>query len=41
MKYEAENNNAAWTSYAYLTDRVKVNCGELQIYGTQSGFHFL
>ena len=35
MKQEAENNNASYLDYAYLIDRVKVNTGELQIYGTQ------
>ena len=35
MKQEVENNNASYLDYAYLIDRVKVNTGELQIYGTQ------
>ena len=35
MKAQCEKNNASWTNYAYLLDRVKVNTGEKQIYGTQ------
>ena len=35
MKIEANKGNASLTDYAYLTDRVKVNTGQLQIYGTQ------
>ena len=35
MKIECERNNASKLYYAYLIDRVKVNSGELQIYGTQ------
>ena len=35
MKIECERNNASKLYYAYLVDRVKVNSGELQIYGTQ------
>ncbi len=35
MKIEAEKGKASWANYAYLIDRVKVNTGEKQIYGTQ------
>lgn len=35
MQIECERNNASKLYYAYLMDRVKVNSGELQIYGTQ------
>ena len=35
MKLEVNRNNASKTYYAYLIDRVKVNTGEKQIYGTQ------
>jgi hypothetical protein len=35
MKTQAEKGKASWTYYAYLIDRVKVNTGQPQIYGTQ------
>lgn len=35
MKVEAIKGNASLPNYAYLVDRVKVNTGQLQIYGTQ------
>ena len=35
MKKEVDNRNAKAQDYAYLIDRVKVNTGQLQIYGTQ------
>lgn len=35
MKVEAEKGNASMLDYAYLVDRVKVNTGQLQIYGSQ------
>ena len=35
MKIEAEKGKASWNNYAYLIDRVKVNTGQKQIYGTQ------
>jgi hypothetical protein len=35
MKIECNRNNASKLYYAYLIDRVKVNSGEMQIYGTQ------
>lgn len=35
MKIEVDKGKASPTDYAYLIDRVKVNTGQLQIYGTQ------
>lgn len=35
MKIEVDKGKASSTNYAYLIDRVKVNTGQLQIYGTQ------
>ncbi len=35
MKIEADKDNSSLTDYAYLLDRVKVNTGQAQIYGTQ------
>lgn len=35
MKIETEKNNASRANFAYLTDRVAINMGELQVYGTQ------
>jgi len=35
MWTQVEKKNANGADYAYLVDRVKVNAGELQIYGTQ------
>lgn len=35
MKVETENGNASLIDYAYLLDRVKVNQGKMQVYGTQ------
>ncbi len=35
MKKQAKLDNASFTEYAYLIDRVRVNMGQLQIYGTQ------
>lgn len=35
MKKSAEQANASFTDYAYLIDRVNVNLGKLQVYGTQ------
>jgi hypothetical protein len=35
LKIEVENNNADGSNYGLLTDRVKINKGEKQIYGTQ------
>lgn len=35
MKVEADKGKASLINYAYLTDRVNVNTGQLQVYGTQ------
>jgi hypothetical protein len=35
LKTEVDNNNADGSNYGLLTDRVKINKGEKQIYGTQ------
>lgn len=35
MKVEVDNKKASPGDYAYLIDRVKVNTGQLQVYGTQ------
>lgn len=35
LKIEVENKNADGSNYGLLTDRVKINRGEKQIYGTQ------
>lgn len=35
MKKEVENGKAYSKNYAYLLDRVKINSGQLQVYGTQ------
>ena len=35
MKEEADKGKASVINYAYLLDRVKVNTGQLQVYGTQ------
>lgn len=35
MKIEVDSNKASANNYAYLVDRVKVNTGQLQVYGTQ------
>jgi len=35
MKIEVDNKKAYGFDYAYLVDRVKLNTGQLQIYGTQ------
>lgn len=35
MLKQVERNNASAQNYAYLTDRVKLNLGEKQVYGTQ------
>lgn len=39
MKIEADRGNAFMSNYAYLLDRVKVNKGEPQVYGTQMMFN--
>ena len=35
MRIEAEKSNSSLIDYAYLIDRVKINSGQPQIYGTQ------
>jgi hypothetical protein len=35
MKKQVDNQNASGQSFAYLTDRIELNSGRLQIYGTQ------
>lgn len=35
MKVQVDNKNTSPTYFAYLTDRVLINSGEKQIYGTQ------
>jgi hypothetical protein len=35
MKIEVDKGKASASNYAYLVDRVKVNTGKLQVYGTQ------
>lgn len=35
MKIEADKGNSSMSNYAYLLDRVKINTGLAQIYGTQ------
>lgn len=39
MKSHAENGNMNFFDYTYLVDRVKVNTGQLQVYGTQMTFN--
>ncbi|APU69545.1 DUF6624 domain-containing protein [Christiangramia flava] len=40
MKQEVEQGNADSKSYALLVDRVKLNTGKRQIYGTQVDYNF-
>ncbi|MFN3996495.1 DUF6624 domain-containing protein [Algoriphagus sp.] len=40
MKMEVEKENANPSSYGLLVDRVKINTGEKQIYGTQVSYNF-
>lgn len=40
MKIEVDKENADSRSYALLVDRVKLNTGEKQIYGTQVDYNF-
>lgn len=35
MKKHVDNKNASGRNYAYLTDRVRINSGQPQLYGTQ------
>lgn len=39
MKQEVIKNNASAENFAFLTDRVKINIGEKQIYGTQVAYN--
>lgn len=41
MKLEVEKGNASPKNYAYLVDRVKLNTGQQQIYGTQFSYNEL
>ena len=41
MKVQVDRNNANPRNYAYLTDRVLINTGEKQVYGTQTEFHVI
>jgi hypothetical protein len=41
LKIEVENKNASGSCYGLLTDRVKINTGEKQIYGTQVTYNSL
>ena len=40
MKIEVENKNADSSNYAFLVDRVNINTGKPQIYGTQVEHNF-
>lgn len=40
MLLEVQNQNASNSLYAMLTDRVKINTGKNQIYGTQVDYNF-
>lgn len=40
MKIEVVNNNADSSNYAFLVDRVNINTGKAQIYGTQVEHNF-
>ena len=40
MKTEVENQNANPENYAYLLDRVKLNTGKKQIFGTQVSYNW-
>lgn len=39
LKIEVDKENASATNYAYLMDRVLINKGEKQVYGTQLDFN--
>lgn len=41
LKIEVDNKNADGSTYGLLTDRVKINRGEKQIYGTQVDYNSL
>lgn len=40
MKRQLDQNNVDPAHYAYLTDRILANAGDLQIYGTQVDYNF-
>lgn len=40
MKVQVEKNNADPVDYGYLVDRVKLNTGKQQVYGTQVDYNF-
>jgi len=40
MRLEIEKENADPRNYAFLTDRVLINTGKKQLYGTQTLFNF-
>ena len=40
MKIEVDKGNANPNNYAYLVDRVKLNTGKKQVYGTQVTYNF-
>lgn len=39
MKVEVDKENADPSNYGYLVDRVKINTGEAQVYGTQVAYN--
>jgi hypothetical protein len=39
MKTEVENGNANASHYGLLTDRIRINTGRKQVYGTQVAYH--
>ncbi|WP_298903802.1 DUF6624 domain-containing protein [uncultured Psychroserpens sp.] len=41
MKIEVENDNASPSNYAFLVDRVSINTGKEQVYGTQFTYNEL
>lgn len=41
MKEEVKRNNAHASNYAYLTDRVRINTGRKQLYGTQVMYNWI
>jgi len=41
LKIQVDNKNANPSNYGLLTDRVKINSGEKQIYGTQVRYNSL
>ena len=41
LRIEVDNKNADGSNYGLLTDRVKINTGEKQVYGTQVSYNSL